>query len=342
VWEEVLSTSGLDAIEPTSEFFQLGGTSVLMVRLKSVFEVQFGTRIPLQSLFHASTLTDMANLISNATLNVREKALPSSETSFLSGKTKQVAIDWDLEIAGLSDGLGQPRATLAPPNQEELIVVLTGATGFIGRNLLSQLVQDPRVARVHCISIRPDANGEAQHVTIHNPKVIEYVGDLSALDLGLSDAQVACLIEVGDFIIHNGADVSLLKTYQSLRRANVVSTRTLCEMAIPRRVPIHLVSTASVAKVVRHQPLLEVSASRPQQVDHELLNTVDGYAASKWATEAVLERLSADNGLPVYVHRLAHVVGKDASELDAAGMLIKYSLMLGVVPHIAAEDVIGQ
>jgi hypothetical protein len=44
---------------------------------------------------------------------------------------------------------------------------------------------------------------------------------------------------------------------------------------------------------------------------------------------------------PVYVHRLAHVVGKDAFELDAVGMLTKYSLLAGVVPHLAADDVIG-
>jgi thioester reductase-like protein len=146
-------------------------------------------------------------------------------------------------------------------------------------------------------------------------------------------AQVACLIEEVAFVYHNGTDVYLLKTYQSLRRANVVSTRTLCKMAIPRRVPIHLVSTASVAKVVQHQSLLEVSPSTPQQVDYELLNTVDGYAASKWASEALLERLAADNGLRVYVHRVAHVVGRDAFELDAVGMLTKYSLIFGVVPH---------
>jgi amino acid adenylation domain-containing protein len=339
VWEEVLSTHEPDVIEPSSDFFQVGGTSILMIKLKSVLKVRFGMTFSIPSLFHASTLRGMADLVSNAT--GEGTALLSSETSFLGRRGKQQAVDWDLEIASLVDGLEQPRSILAPSKKEGLIIVLSGATGFFGRHILSQLIQDPRVALVHCISIRPNSCGEARHVAVHSNKVMEYMGDMSTLSLGLSDPQFASLAEEVDVIIHNGADVSLLKTYQSLRRANVVSTRTLCQMAIPRRVPLHFVSTASVAKVVQCQPLLEVSTLTGQQVDYGLLDTVDGYAASKWASEALLERVAADNGLPVYVHRLAHVVGENASELDAVGMLTKYSLMLGVLPQIAAEDVSG-
>lgn len=145
-----------------------------------------------------------------------------------------------------------------------------------------------------------------------------------------------------DCIIHDGADVSLLKTYYSLHRANVLSTRTLCQMAIPRRVPLHYVSTASLAKAIQHngnQPLYEVPAF---PADHELLNSIDGYATSKWVSETLIARAAADNGLPAYVHRLAHVVGDDASELDAVGMLIKYSFMLRALPRIHREYINDQ
>ncbi|PVH96120.1 hybrid PKS-NRPS PsoA [Periconia macrospinosa] len=338
VWEEVLGVSELDGIDSDSDFFQVGGTSIHMIKLKSVLKVQFGTTFSMPSLFHTSTLKGMANLIANATGNAQGTRLAPPKMSFLGSRKNQQAVDWDLEIAGLVDGLDQPRPTPAPPKREGLIVVLTGATGFIGNHLLSRLVQDPRIAQVHCISIRPDANGEARHVAVKSPKVVEYSGDLSALNLGLSDSLFVSLAESVDIIIHNGADVSLLKTYQSLRRANVMSTRRLCEMAIPRQVPIHFVSTASVAKVVEHQPLLEEAAA----VINSRLDSVDGYAASKWASEALLERVAEDNGLPVYIHRLAHVVGDNASELDAVGMLTKYSLELGAFPRIETDDVIGK
>ncbi|KAK6066342.1 beta-ketoacyl synthase domain-containing protein [Seiridium cupressi] len=354
VWDEVLLThvAGRNQrhaiIQPDSDFFQVGGSSILMIKLKSLLEVQFGVKISMPELFHASTLSNMANLVANAAGTTKNADMPSSEGSFLRPRDAQQSTNWDLEIASMADGLPQPNSISSLHNQkhlkdqEGLIVVLTGATGFIGSHLLSHLVQDPKVAQVHCIAMRPDSSGKPRHVSVQSNKVVEYVGDLSTLSLGLDEAQFAFLAEHANAIIHNGADVSLLKTYQSLRRANVISTRTLCEMAIPRRVPVHYVSTASVAKVVElqdEQALLEGPAS-PAVPD--LLNMVDGYAATKWASETLLDKLAADNGLPGYVHRLAHVVGDDASELDAIGMMTKYSLLLRALPRIEPRDVTGQ
>ncbi|KAK3326511.1 hybrid PKS-NRPS PsoA [Apodospora peruviana] len=353
-------------IHSSTDFFQVGGNSILMIQLKSLLEIQFGVNVSMPELFHASTLRSMATLVKNALgAGASHRAdSPSTEasSSFLRprGGASQANIDWDLEIARMSDGLAQPKSIIHRAQAHSrmskrkdggrgLRVILTGATGFIGRHLLSRLVQDGRVAQVHCLAIRPEeATGKPRHVSVKSNKIVEYPGDLSSIGLGLSESQIKALTEqLPDVIIHNGADVSLLKTYQSLRRANVVSTRMLCDMAIPRLVPIHYVSTASVAKVVQQpkedegnpSPLLEVPAS---PATRDLLNSVDGYAASKWVSERLLERAAEDSGLPAYVHRLAHVVGDDASELDAIGMLIKYSLLLRALPRIKAEDVTGQ
>lgn len=354
VWEEVLPTHipGLKhrqaTIQPSSDFFLVGGSSILMIKLKYLLEVQFGVTLSIPELFHASTLSTMTALVENAADTAQNTASSPATALFLTPRGTQQMINWDLEISTQADGLPQPRPITPQSSQKlvnghgGLIVVLTGATGFVGRHLLSYLIQHPRVTQVHCLSMRPDPSGKPRHVSVKSDKVIEYVGDLSAFNLGLSDSQFAYLTEHAHVIIHNGADVSLLKTYPSLRRANVVSTRTLCTMAIPRRLPLHFVSTASVAKVIKHdgdEPLLEVSAL---PADPDLLNLVDGYAASKWVAETLMEKAAADNGLRAAVHRLAHVFGDDASELDAIGMLTKYSILLGVFPRIGREDVTGQ
>ncbi|KAI3334672.1 hybrid PKS-NRPS PsoA [Ustulina deusta] len=355
VWEEALSTQtalisqgNTTLIQPASDFFEIGGNSILMIKLKTLLEVQFGVIISMPDLFHSSTLRDMATLLQTTTLRTKETSTAPTTASFLKPGGPQQMINWDLEIASIIDGLPQssPRASMF--NQKllngkgGLTIVLTGATGFIGRHLLSRLIQDPRVARVHCLSIRPDGSGKPRRISLKSKKIIEHIGDLSTLSLGLSDSEFVSLAESAHAIIHNGADVSLLKTYRSLRRANVLSTRKLCEMAIPRRVPVHYISTASVAKVIElnsDEPLLEVA---PSPAVPELLNSVDGYAASKWVSEMLLNRVAMGNELPAYVHRLAHVVGDDASELDAIGMLTKYSLLLRALPRIDPEDIIGQ
>lgn len=357
IWEEVFADQILPvaggsskrlAIRPSSDFFEVGGNSILMIKLKSLLRAHFGVAVPMPDLFRSSTLSAMSALIASS---IEDNKIDGADTqtakTFLRGGDGQQVLDWDLEIASWLDGLPQPRSNSVTTSERPvngthgLVIVLTGATGFIGKHLLRQLVQDVRVAEVHCIAIRPDKDGKPRRLPLQHEKITEYTGDLSDINLGLTDADFASLVERADAIVHNGADVSLLKTYASLRRTNVLSTRRLCEMAIPRRVPVHYVSTASVAKVTSHNaetPLPEVPAV---PASAELLSDVDGYAATKWASETLLEKIAADAGLPAYVHRLAHVMGDDASELDVVGMLTKYSLVLRAVPRIEEELVTG-
>ncbi|KAB8291372.1 hypothetical protein EYC80_010052 [Monilinia laxa] len=352
IWEEILSSRmahtferSQSRIDHNSDFFQVGGSSILMIKLKYLLEMQLGVKISMPELFHTSSLSSMAKLVADAKAAVNGTASLPTMPSFLGPKNIAQVIDRDLEIATIVDKLSQPRAipSLSIESSlscsEKLVVVLTGATGFIGKHLLSCLVQSPKVGQVHCVAIRPDASGKPRRVAVNSDKIVEYTGDLSDSNLGLSAAQFTFLAEHSHIIIHNGADVSLLKTYQSLRRANVISTRTLCSMAILRRLPVHYVSTASVAKVIQQKPLLEVPAS---PADADLLNSVDGYAASKWASEALLAKIAVESGIPVYIHRLAHVMGEDASELDAVGMMTKYSFLLHALPRIKEEAIEGQ
>ncbi len=57
---------------------------------------------------------------------------------------------------------------------------LTGATGFLGRHILQELVNHPAVKMVHCIAVR-----DASKSLIDSPKVIVHLGDLKDARLGL-------------------------------------------------------------------------------------------------------------------------------------------------------------
>ncbi|KAI1493275.1 hypothetical protein F5X96DRAFT_688843 [Biscogniauxia mediterranea] len=186
---------------------------------------------------------------------------------------------------------------------------LTSKTAsFLGRHLLTQLIRDPRVAQVHCLAIRPDTSGKPRHVSVLSDKVAGHAGDLSMLSLGLSESQFTSLAERAHAIIHNGADVFLLKTY--------------LPTAIPRRVPLHYVSTASVAKVVGKE---------------------EEAALLEWASERLLEKAAADNGLPAYVHRLAHVYSLLQRSLPREDVSGRWDFVMapdvaGVVVESAAGD----
>ncbi|RYP78585.1 hypothetical protein DL770_006880 [Monosporascus sp. CRB-9-2] len=306
VWHEVLShrMARKARVNPDSDFFHVGGNSLLLIKLQTVL-----------------ILRDMAGRMAAA------------------HKTSAQGMDWNNEISALVHGLPQPLGIdLAHGPQTGLVILLTGATGFLGTSILQLLVDDARVKQIHCIAIRVDDSGRARHVSVKSGKIVEYTGDLGDYSLGLSTSEYTWLAENVHLIIHNGADISFLRTYASLRRTNTVSTRTLCELAIPRGIPFHFVSTVSVAKFTGLSPLLKTSVAShlpPSDI-------VDGYAASKWASEALLERACSDHSLPTWIHRPSNLVGDGAPNLDMVSAVLKYSKVLGLVPVMNATNMVGQ
>ncbi len=63
IWRKVL---GLSSIGRHDKFFDLGGTSLLAVKVFAEIEKQFGRHLPLASLFNAPTITDLAKVIEQA------------------------------------------------------------------------------------------------------------------------------------------------------------------------------------------------------------------------------------------------------------------------------------
>ncbi|KAF2098822.1 polyketide synthase [Rhizodiscina lignyota] len=327
VWQEVLPGAvQLSRLTSDADFFLVGGNSLLLLKLRTELRMAFGCDVTLPELFRASTIRGMASTIRTATYG--EQILDQE-------------IDWSTEIRALCDGLS-PDA-LAPPAiavsnpdagamlpKTGLCVVLTGATGFLGRHILDCLVRDKRVGEVHCISIRSNAKGEPRHVAVTSPKVIEYTGDLADRNLGLSNSELEQLTTRADVFIHNGADVSFMKTYRSLRRPNVLATRRLAEMALAASASFHFVSTASVARFYPGDSLPEVSIQATELLP---VDGQHGYEASKWVGEALLEALAVDYGLRSWIHRPTSIAGEGVPEMDIVTTLYAYCKLLHAVPR---------
>ncbi|KAI0010863.1 hybrid PKS-NRPS PsoA [Xylariaceae sp. FL0662B] len=322
VWQKVLThtkTNQLVNIGLTSDFFHIGGNSILLIKLRSVIQETFDVSVSLSDLFQSSTLRSMAARVKNH--NSNESAL------------SPVLVDYDAEVTELSCDLRKPRVAATARTQSSLVVILTGATGFLGTHILQQLVKDERVREIHCVAVRPDDLGNGRRIRVESEKIIKYSGDLSDKFLGLSNTDFRLLADRADLVIHNGADVSFMKTYHSLRNSNVFSTRALCDLVIPRGLPFHFVSSASVSIFASSSVLSEVSlAQQPPPPD-----TRDGYTASKWVSEVLLERSSKDCGFPVWIHRPTTVIGDDAPESDIISVLLKYSRLIRAVPAMPNE-----
>ncbi|KAI4118131.1 MAG: hypothetical protein LQ345_001755 [Seirophora villosa] len=242
-----------------------------------------------------------------------------------------IRIDWDTETApdiqGMKFASVEHEDTLISAPR---IVILTGATGLLDPYLIKQLVSDPRVERVHCLAVRSD---ESEQSLREIGKATVHRGDLTLPRLGLSEEMAREVFGEADVVIHNGADVSHLKTYQTLRLAKVDSTKELVKLYISRRTPIHYISTAGVALFTPRKEFREVSvATTPPPTDGS-----NGYTASKWASERFLERVAQAYGLLVWIHRPSSItrstsfLSEDAIQIELLQNLLKYSRLMRAI-----------
>ena len=310
IWEEVLpqQMQGVHTIDEASDFFHVGGNSMLLIELRELMRKTFQVHLPLLRLFEHSTLGAMAAAVQDLS--------PGEATE----------IDWEMETEVPSDYLG-PNVQQVPvrSHSSHRTIVLTGSTGFLGNYILRLLVGDPGIDKIHCIAIR---NSDKLAEFADSEKVVSHNGDLSLPRCGLSEAEATSIFNSADAIIHNGADVSFLKTYSSLRAPNLCSTKELGKLALSRRIPFHFISTATVGKLIKTDFL----------VPESLANSVpdpsfaDGYAASKWASEVFLEKANRQYGLPTFIHRPSSITGDQAGESDIVSNVLKFSSTIKALP----------
>lgn len=314
-WQDTLplQIQEVHCIDASSDFFHVGGNSLLLIELRRLINERFQTNLPLIKLFENSTLRAMSTMIQDI----------SSSTDTL--------IDWEVETSIPNELLEfcQQKATASVQHlTSPKTVVISGATGLLGSSLLEVLVNSPNVGKIHCIAIR-DTSKLAEFA--HSPKVVLHKGDLSLPRCGLSEADAASISASANTIIHNGADVSFLKTYHSLRAPNVSSTKELIRLASSRRIPFHFISTATVGKFNKSDTLAPESLARFPPDQKGSAGLANGYAASKWASERCLEKASQQLNLPVFIHRPSAIMGDDAGD-DIMSNLLEYGSMIKALP----------
>ncbi|RYP13804.1 hypothetical protein DL767_010583 [Monosporascus sp. MG133] len=327
LWERVLPdiSSKTARIGPDSDFFLCGGNSLLLMKLQAAIKESLGMAVPTRLLYRASKLRDMTNCIHEQRVMYEAEAAAQK-------------IDWDAEtmvpawmqehVRGTVPRGAKKRAT------DGLHVLLTGATTFLGSQLLLSLIDNPAVGRVHCIAVPADD----QHLLPRNAKVECYAGSLlEGRTLGLSPAERSRLEQTVDVAVHAGAHGHCLNTYSSLRVPNVLATQALAALTLRNGIPLLFLSTSRVVLLSGDaSPLPRSLAGNPPPIDGS-----DGYTASKWAGEVFLEKLAGQIAAaesrpwPVAIHRPCVVVGEQAPNSDALNAILRFSVSLRCVPKLA-------
>jgi len=233
--------------------------------------------------------------------------------------------------------------------REEAAVVLTGATGFVGLQVLDRVLEAGR--RAVCLVRAPDDATAQRRVedalaTI-GPEARARAGqvearaaDLERPGLGLDDRARDALAARAELVVHSGASVAFDVGLADARRVNVGGTERVLELARAahdRGVLRRFVSVSTAYVAGEHAgPFGEDDLDL--QVDFR-----NPYERSKAEAEALLRERAAD--LPLSVVRPSIVVGEAQSGWTTAFNVVYWPLrayargLLHLVPALADADV---
>ncbi|BCQ09722.1 2-succinylbenzoate--CoA ligase [Mycobacterium heckeshornense] len=190
-------------------------------------------------------------------------------------------------------------------------VLLTGATGFLGPFLLASLLGQTSYT-VHALVRATDAAHGLDRIVASlrraqlwsaaleaeiRARVRVVCGDLAEPHLGISKAAFRQLTEDVDVIVHNGALVNYVRTYDALRPTNVGGTWELLRLAMTgHRKAFHLVSST----FIYGWSTLPVVGE--DYANEEMSGLDFGYSQTKWVAEQ-LTFAAQRKGLEVRIYR---------------------------------------
>ncbi|KAL9637232.1 MAG: hypothetical protein Q9164_002318 [Protoblastenia rupestris] len=297
IWSQVLNIEP-DSIGLDDGFIQLGGSSLDAMKVVTVAR-QSGFELAVADMFRHPTMSihHLLQPRSGERTDGRNSPLTLSSANLMAEIARHDARIASVQAIGTSSSLVADNA-LQPEPKELLTVLLTGANGFIGTQVLRQLLEHSRVNRVITV-VRGESADMARQRTIdaarraqwwtefHEEMLEVWPGDLSLPHLGLDPAKWR-LVEDGntiDLIIHNGASVHFMKSYAALEAVNVGSTAEMLRLvsSTPRTKFVY-VSTA------RHQDPTE---EQEEDVANKLTANSNGYGQTKFAAETLVKRAAS-------------------------------------------------
>jgi amino acid adenylation domain-containing protein/thioester reductase-like protein len=325
--------------------FELGGHSLLLVRLQTRLRGALGLELELSEIARHPSVAGLAALAAGVARAGRA-GIRRARTSSARISPKRGGESFAARFA--ADAVLEPalRWTAGAPSLPPRIVLLTGATGFLGAHLAAELLaQTP--ARVLCLvrAAGAAAGRAALRCALERyglwredaaSRLEPLAGDLARPRLGLAKADLRRLDETADAIYHCGAQVNFLYPYEALRAANVEGTRELLRLAAAGRAKaLHHVSTLAVLPRPRRHGLALPEAP----LGKEPAGLATGYDQSKWVAERLVEA-ARRRGAPVTIYRPGWIVASSRTGIgnpaDLLTRLAVASLRAGVAPELGA------
>ncbi|KAJ5697920.1 hypothetical protein N7488_011604 [Penicillium malachiteum] len=343
ITETLKGVLGVSYLEPDHKLSSHGLSSLQTARFLGLIRQQTGVSLSMRDLYANPTIDALANRLGQ-----------SKEINYGPIEILKLEADSHLadEISYIADEIH-----LIPDWLSEGSVFLTGATGFIGANLLARLLSMPKMKKIACLArgnknCSPIARIQntlkkyelwTDNTSDSMNKVIILDGDFTQNRLGLSDQDYQWLIGWAPAIFHSAAKVNWCDTYSGHLAPNVLGTKNILQVAASRRrKTLHYISTIDVwavtglilgTEVVPEEGRLKIYlASLPFDT---------GYAQSQWVADEMVQRVR-EKGLPVIIYRPGFVVGDSKTGAgnpdDFFSRMIIGCIQLGYWPELPFQN----
>ena len=308
-------------VRPDVHFTDLGGDSLSALTFANLLHEIFDIDVPVGVIVSpASDLRALADYIEAQ----REPGAKRPTFAAVHGQDATEVHAHDLTLDKFIDNQTLAAApTLPPPSDQVRTVLLTGATGFLGRYLALEWLE--RLALVDgklicLVRAKDDAaarhrldntfdSGDLELLRDYRQLAADHLevlaGDMSEPNLGLDPQTWQRLADTVDLIVDPAALVNHVLPYSQLFGPNGVGTAELIRVALTTKLKAFTyLSTVRVGDQIQPSAFTEDAdirvISSTRKIDDSYAN---GYANSKWAGEVLLREAYDLCGLPVAVFR---------------------------------------
>lgn len=354
--QSLLGTTA-EGISPTMQFRDLGGDSLSAVTMAQLLSEAFGVALPVDVII--SPAYDLQHVADYIEAKISSGLVrPTAAQVHGENATAFRAADLTLGSFLPPQLLAQAGPRFLPPGPETIL--LTGATGFLGRFLCLEILEridrgggklicivrgkSSRAARARLLDAYGGASSALGKRFLQLEPGLEVVaGDMGEERLGLDQTTWARLAATIDRIVHCGALVNHLLSYASLFDANVNGTAELIGLALTHHLkPISFMSSIAVATLQGVQPVQPLDEDQDIRQWGAVISAEDTYAAgyglTKWAGEVLLREAHEQFGLPVTVYRSSMILAHshEPGQLNVPDMFTRLLLSIaatGLAPR---------
>ncbi|OBH85951.1 carboxylic acid reductase [Mycobacterium scrofulaceum] len=341
-------------LTPDAHFTDLGGDSLSALTFGNLLREIFDIDVPVGVIVSpASDLQAIANYIEGERQGTKRPTFAAVHgRDATEVHASDLTLDKFLEAETLAAAPSLPK-----PTTEVRTVLLTGATGFLGRYLALEWLERMDMVDGKVIAlVRAKSDAEARGrldktFDSGDPKLLAHyrelaadhleviAGDKGEANLGLDSHTWQRLADTVDLIVDPAALVNHVLPYSELFGPNALGTAELIRIALTTKLkPYTYVSTIGVGDQIKPGQFVEDADIRQISATRAINdNYANGYGNSKWAGEVLLREAHDLCGLPVAVFRCDMILADTtyAGQLNLPDMFTRLMLSLvatGVAP----------